>query len=63
VNDNVTSKNVIVSCTLRAWPTLLKDEESARDNPVFCFNFAKYYPIFKKKFIRTLRKSLSLFGY
>jgi len=25
--------------------TLLKDEESARDNHVFAFNFAKYSPI------------------
>ena len=41
----VTSKSVVVSCTLRAWPTLLKDEESARDNHVFACNFAKYSPI------------------
>jgi len=27
--------------------TLLKDEESARDNHVFAYNFAKYLPILK----------------
>jgi len=28
--------------------TLIKDEESARDNPVLACNFAKYLPIQKK---------------
>ena len=43
----VTSKNVIVSCTLRAWPTntLLNDEEGTRDSHVLACNFAKYSPI------------------
>jgi len=31
----VTSKSAVVSSTLRTWPTLVKDEESARDNHVF----------------------------
>jgi len=30
---------VVVSRTLHAWPTLLKDEESARDNYVLVCNF------------------------
>ena len=30
--------------------TLLKDEESARDNHVLACNFAKYSPILKKNF-------------
>ena len=33
--------------------TLLKGEESARDNHIFACNFAKYLPILQKKF--TLR--------
>jgi len=49
----VTSKRVVVSCTLPAWPThLLKDEESARDNHVLACNFAKYSPI-KKIFFHS----------
>jgi len=33
---------VVVSCTLRLTNTLLKDEESARDNHVLARNLAKY---------------------
>ena len=36
------SKNVFVTCPLRLANTLLKDEESARDNHVLACNFAKY---------------------
>ena len=44
---DIDSKNVIVSCSLCAWPTLLKDGETARDNHVLACNFAKYSPIKK----------------
>jgi len=30
--------------------SLLKDEESARDNHIFACNFAKYLPILQNKF-------------
>ena len=46
---NVTTKSVVVSCTLHAWPTLLNDEESAQDNHVFACNFAKC-SLIKNKF-------------
>ena len=41
----VTSKNVVVSCTLCAWPPPVEDEESALDNHVIACNCAKYSPI------------------
>ena len=41
----VTSKSVVVLCTLRN--TLQKDEESAPDYHAFACNFAKYSPILK----------------
>ena len=40
----VTSKSVVVSCTLCAW---LKDKESAWDDHFLACNFGKYLPIFK----------------
>jgi len=40
--------------------TLLKDEESARDNHALACNFAKYSPIFKKSFTSRLSNKLFL---
>jgi len=55
----VRSKNVVVSCTLRAWPTHYLNEESARDNHVLVCNFAKCSPI-KKNFTDRLNNKLFL---
>ena len=40
---------------VRLATTLTKDEESARGSHVLACNFAKYSPIFKKKFTVRLR--------
>jgi len=40
---------------VRLATTLTKDEESARGNHALACNFAKYSPIFKKKFTVRLR--------
>jgi len=61
---------MVVSCSLRAWSTLLKDDESARDNHVLACNFAKYSPILtffythrlsNKPFCKLLPLSISVF--
>jgi len=39
--------------------TLLKDEESARDNDVLACNFAKYLPIVKKNSLTDSAINLS----
>jgi len=38
--------------------TMLKDEESARDNHVLACNFAKYLPIFNIHLIANLQRNL-----
>jgi len=43
--------------------TLLKDEESARDNHVLAGNFGKYLPIYKIFSLTDSTINLSLFGY
>ena len=52
------AKSVVVSCIFAHQAnTLLKDEESVRDNHVLACNYAKYSPIFKKITHRLSNKS------
>jgi len=55
----VTSKSAVVSSTLRTWPTLVKDEESARDNHVFLLVTLPNIHQFKK-ITHTLNNKLFL---
>ena len=48
VTTNPTFAECLFVQFVRLPPTLLKDEESARDNYVLACNFAKYLPSFKK---------------
>ena len=57
----VTTKKVVVSCTLCTATTMLKDEESAQDNQVLACNFGKYSSIFTARCYASAVLAMQIF--